>query len=72
MSEKKDPPVLKGIIGRKVKENLDRIKDIRERKKRSRKNRKTVPVFMKEGGSVKKMNMGGVMKNRGGTFKGIY
>ena len=51
MSEKKDPPVLKGIIGRKVKENLDRIKDIRERKKRSRKNRKTVPVFMKDGGS---------------------
>ena len=26
----------------------------------------------KIGGSVKKMNMGGVMKNRGGTFKGIY
>ena len=26
----------------------------------------------KTGGSVKKMNMGGVMKNRGGTFKGIY
>ena len=63
MNEKKDPPVLKGIIGRKVKENLDRIKDIRERKKRSRKNRKTVPVFM---------NMGGVMKNRGGAFKGTF
>lgn len=26
----------------------------------------------KIGGSVKKMNMGGVMKNRGGTFKGVY
>jgi len=26
----------------------------------------------KSGGTVKKMNMGGVMKNRGGTFKGIY
>jgi len=25
-----------------------------------------------KGGSVKKMNMGGVMKNRGGTFKGTY
>ena len=27
---------------------------------------------MKSGGTVKKMNMGGVMKNRGGTFKGVY
>ena len=26
----------------------------------------------KIGGTVRKMNMGGVMKNRGGTFKGIY
>jgi len=26
----------------------------------------------KTGGSVKKMNMGGVMKARGGTFKGTY
>ena len=26
----------------------------------------------KIGGSVKKMNMGGVMKNRGGTFKGTF
>ena len=25
-----------------------------------------------KGGSVKKLNMGGVMKNRGGTFKGVY
>ena len=27
---------------------------------------------MKSGGTVKKMNMGGVMKNRGGTFKGTF
>ena len=26
----------------------------------------------KIGGTVRKMNMGGVMKNRGGTFKGVY
>ena len=38
-------------------------KKIREQYKRSRKNRKTIPRFM---------NMGGVMKNRGGTFKGVY
>jgi len=72
MSEKKDPPVLKGIIGRKVKENLDRIKDIRERKKRSRKNRKTVPVFMKEGGSQSTGSfMGDLMKaiSAGGSSK---
>lgn len=27
---------------------------------------------MKDGGTVKKMNMGGVLKNRGGTYKGTY
>ena len=26
----------------------------------------------KAGGTIKKMNMGGVMKNRGGTFKGTF
>ena len=26
----------------------------------------------KVGGTIKKMNMGGVMKNRGGTFKGTF
>ena len=26
----------------------------------------------KSGGTVKKMNMGGVLKNRGGMFKGTY
>ena len=25
-----------------------------------------------KGDITKKMNMGGVMKNRGGTFKGVY
>ena len=63
MKEKKDTLPLKGPIGRKVRENLDRIQESRERRKRSRKNRKTVPVSM---------NMGGVMKNRGGTFKGTF
>ena len=30
-------------------------------------------LFKAKGGTmVKKMNMGGVMKNRGGTFKGVY
>ena len=26
----------------------------------------------KSGGTVRKMNMGGVMRNRGGMFKGTY
>ena len=39
------------------------LKKMNEQYKRSIKNRKTVP---------KSMNMGGVMKNRGGTFKGTF
>jgi len=34
--------------------------------------RKNVLKRIKRGGTIKKMNMGGVMKNRGGTFKGTY
>ena len=32
----------------------------------------TKPDKKKMGGTVKKMNMGGVLKNRGGMFKGTY
>ena len=32
---------------------------------------KSMPVGMMDGGKVKKMNMGGVAKGRGGMFKGI-
>lgn len=32
---------------------------------------KAMPVGMMDGGKVKKMNMGGVAKGRGGMFKGI-
>jgi hypothetical protein len=32
----------------------------------------TKPDKKKMGGTVKKMNMGGVLKNRGGTYKGTY
>ena len=32
---------------------------------------KAQPVGMMDGGKVKKMNMGGVAKGRGGMFKGI-
>ena len=32
----------------------------------------TKPDKKKMGGTVRKMNMGGVMKARGGTFKGTY
>ena len=34
--------------------------------------RKNVLKRIKRGGTIKKMNMGGVMKNRGGTFKGTF
>jgi len=50
--EQKETLPLKGPIGRKVRENLDRIQESRERRKRSRKNKKTVPTFMKKGGKV--------------------
>ena len=50
--EQKETLPLKGPIGRKVRENLDRIQESRERRKRSRKNKKTVPAFMKKGGEV--------------------
>ena len=53
MTNKKEETLpLKGPIGRKVRENLDRIQESRERRKRSRKNKKTVPAFMKKGGKV--------------------
>ena len=34
--------------------------------------RKNVLKRIKRGGTIKKMNMGGVMKGRGGTFKGSF
>jgi hypothetical protein len=56
------PPENKPIFFKKG--NPSKVsKKIREQYKKSRKNRKTIPRFM---------NMGGVMKNRGGTFKGVY
>ena len=50
--EQKETLPLQGPIGRKVRENLDRVQESRERRKRSRKNKKTVPTFMKKGGEV--------------------
>ena len=60
MTNKKEETLpLKGPIGRKVRENLDRIQESRERRKRSRKNKKTVPAFMKKGGKVQTEYRGG-------------
>ena len=71
MKEKKDTLPLKGPIGRKVRENLDRIQESRERRKRSRKNKKTVPAFMKKGGEVQTEYRGGGAVNLG-NFKGQF
>jgi hypothetical protein len=41
-------------------------------KRQQKKVKDTPDKNKKVGGTIKKMNMGGVMKNRGGTFKGVY
>ena len=69
--KKEDTLPLKGPIGRKVRENLDRIQESRERRKRSRKNKKTVPAFMKKGGEVQTEDRGGGAVNLG-NFKGQF
>ena len=52
------------------KEFLDGLKEANESMKKAidKKNTKS----KKMGGTVRKMNMGGVLKNRGGTYKGTY
>lgn len=72
MSNKKEETLpLKGPIGRKVRENLDRIQESRERRKRSRENKKTVPAFMKKGGEVTSEYRGGGAVNLG-NYKGQF
>jgi hypothetical protein len=55
-----------------MKEMNRKIMSDKDLKKQQEKVRKTPDRNAKAGGTIKKMNMGGVMKARGGTFKGTF
>jgi hypothetical protein len=68
--KKKDP--YEGQTKSDMKEMNKKIMDDKMLKRQQKKVRDTPDRNKKAGGTIKKMNMGGVMKARGGTFKGTY
>ena len=87
LNEKQDKLLKKGVINeaqRKFVDKVDRkgsksirVESIAEGKKLAKKiaigtGTSKITRNMPRGDITKKMNMGGVMKNRGGTFKGVY
>jgi hypothetical protein len=68
--KKKNP--YEGQTKADMKEMNRKIMDDKMLKRQQEKVRKTPDRNAKAGGTIKKMNMGGVMKARGGTFKGTY
>lgn len=68
--KKKNP--YEGQTKSDMKEMNRKIMSDKDLKKQQEKVRKTPDRNAKAGGTIKKMNMGGVMKARGGTFKGTF
>jgi hypothetical protein len=68
--KKKNP--YEGQTKADMKEMNRKIMDEKMLKRQQKKVKDTPDKNKKVGGTIKKMNMGGVMKNRGGTFKGVY
>ena len=68
--KKKNP--YEGQTKSDMKEMNRKIMDDKMLKRQQEKVKKTPDRNAKAGGTIKKMNMGGVMKARGGTFKGTF
>ena len=68
--KKKNP--YEGQTKADMKEMNRKIMDEKMLKRQQKKVKDTPDKNKKVGGTIKKMNMGGVMKNRGGTFKGTF
>ena len=68
--KKKNP--YEGQTKSDMKEMNRKIYDEKMLKRQQKRVRDTPDRNKKAGGTIKKMNMGGVMKNRGGTFKGTF
>ena len=68
--KKKDP--YEGQTKSDMKEMNKKIYDDKMLKRQQKKVKDTPDRNAKAGGTIRKMNMGGVMKARGGTFKGTY